>query len=73
MGREYINDKLAEEVTGGSIVFNGDHTTCGYNCNDQYEVVDYDDVQSYILSHYKKMSERTMIKNMVEQGLLVEL
>lgn len=73
MGRELINDKLVEEVTGGSIVFNGDHTTCGYNCNDQYKVLDDDAVQEYILSHYKKMSERKMLSNMLEQGLLVEL
>lgn len=73
MAREQINENIVAEVTGGSIVFNADHTTCGHNCNDQYRVVNDDDVQAYIRDNCTKMSERTMIKNMLAAGLLEEL
>lgn len=73
MAREQINDMLAGAVAGGSIVFNGDHTTCGHNCNDQYKVVDYDKVNGYIAANCTKMTERKMLANLVDQGLLIEL
>ncbi len=73
MEREQINDVTAEGVVGGSIVFNADHTTCGHNCNNQYKVLDDAAVQKYIAENCTKMTERKMISNMVEAGLLVAL
>ena len=73
MSREQINDMNTEAIAGGSIVFTSDHKTCGHNCNDQYEVVNFDDVNSYIAEHCSTMSERKMLANMVEMGLLIEL
>ena len=72
MERKDIND-LAEEVIGGSIIFNADHTTCGRNCNNQYRVNDYSAVLKYIGDNRMKMSEKTMINNMLEMGLLANL
>ena len=73
MNRERIEDMEVEQVAGGSIVFNGAHTTCGHNCNNQYRVVDYDKCQDYIRANCTKMSEKKMISNMLAQGLLENL
>ena len=73
MERNQIDDKAIEEVVGGSIVFNGDHTTCGRNRNDQYKVLDYDAVIKYIAENSMKLSEKTMLKNMLEAGLIANL
>ena len=73
MEREKINENDLDRVTGGSIVFNGDHTTCGHNCNNQYKVLDYDAVQEYIKANCTKMPEKKMIANMVAAGLLQSL
>ena len=71
--REKLNDQVVEEVVGGSIVFNGDHTTCGHNCNNQYKVLDYDAVLQYIKDNCTKMPEKKMLANMLAAGLLKEL
>ena len=73
MGREQLNDDYVVKVAGGSIVFNGAHTRCGHNCNDQYEVVDFDKVNAYIAANCTKMTERKMLASLVAQGLLIEL
>lgn len=73
MEREIINEVNTEEIVGGSIVFNGAHTTCGRNCNDQYKVLDYDAVDAYIKANCLTMTERKMLANMVDAGLLEEL
>ncbi len=73
MAREIIGDKDLNQVVGGSIVFNADHTTCGHNCNNQYKVLDYAAVQSYIAANCTKMTERKMISNMVAAGLLTSI
>ena len=73
MEREMINDQDTEDVVGGSIVFNGDHTTCGRNCNNQYKVLNYNAVQDYIKANCGSMSEKTMLSNMVNAGLLKSL
>ena len=70
MEREMINDNEVEKVVGGSIVFNRDHSTCGYNTNDQYKVLNYSAVIQYVLAHYKTMDERDMLKNCVAAGYL---
>lgn len=73
MEREILNEVDVEQVTGGSIVFNADHTTCGHNCNNQYKVLDDDAVQSYIRENCTKMSERKMLSNMLDLGYIAEL
>ena len=73
MAREFIQDNDVEKVVGGSIVFNGDHTTCGRNRNDQYKVLNYDAVIKYIAENSMKLSEKTMLKNMLEAGLIANL
>ena len=73
MAREIINDVDAANVAGGSIVFNEDLSMCGRDCNDQYKVLDYNSVIDYISKHRKKMSERKMLSNMVDQGYLKEI
>lgn len=70
MAREVINDLEVEQVTGGSIVFNGAHTTCGHNCNDQYSVHDYDGCQDFIRANCTRMSEKQMLSKMLEKGLI---
>ena len=73
MERKMIDENELDQVTGGSIVFNGAHTTCGRNCNNQYKVVDYSKVIAYIAANRYKMSEKTMISNMLASGLLQNL
>ena len=73
MEREKLNDIDTEEVVGGSIVFNGDHTTCGRNCNNQYKVLDYTAVDQFIKANCTKMSEKQMLSKMVAAGWLVNL
>ena len=70
MAREMINDIDIEQVAGGSIVFNADYTTCGHNCNNEYKVLDYEAVDAYIRANCLTMTERKMLNNMVELGLL---
>lgn len=73
MEREKINETTAEQVNGGTISFNEDCTTCGYFCNDQYKVNNFEAVLSYIEKNKGKMSERKMLSNMVASGLLSNL
>lgn len=70
MARENINEAGLDKVVGGSIIFNGDCTTCGYNCNDQYKVVNLQEVLNYMQANKDKMSERRMISNMLAAGYL---
>lgn len=73
MAREMINETDVGNVVGGSIVFNKDHTTCGRNANNQYKVLNYDAVLAYIAKNRFDMSEKTMLSNMVAEGLLANL
>ena len=70
MGRERIDDQNVEQVVGGSIVFTTDHTSCGYNRNDEYRVDDYDKAMEYLGAHWKTMGERDMLKNLVDLGYI---
>ena len=71
--REEINENALKMIAGGSIVFNGDHTTCGYDCNDQYRVVDHDKCMSYMVKNIYTMDERDILSNCVALGYLEEL
>ena len=73
MKREIINEKDLSNVVGGSIVFNEDHTTCGYDRNDQYRVIDHDKAMSYMVSKIGRMDERDILRKCVEKGYLEEI
>lgn len=73
MKRENIGDQIAEEVVGGSIVFNEDHTTCGLNCNNQCKVNDFDAAISFINANYRNMSEADMMRKLVALGYITRL
>lgn len=73
MEREIINDIVTEDVVGGSIIFNADHTTCGRKNNHEYKVIDYDAVDTYIKANCTKMCEKDMINNMLASGLLANM
>lgn len=71
MERKQISEMETEKVVGGSIIFNGDHTTCGRKNNHEYKVLDYPAVDKYIKDNCMNMCEKDMIKNMVNLGYLV--
>ena len=73
MERKMINDVELEKVIGGTIIFSGDHTTCGYFCNDQYKVNDFTAAVAFIRANKGKMSERSMLNKMVEAGFISNL
>lgn len=73
MARDAINDLDLDNVVGGSIVFNADHTTCGRNCNNQYKVLDYNAMLKYIGENRNNMNEKTMLANMLKAGLITNL
>ena len=73
MEREHITDHMAEEVVGGSIVFNADCTMCGLNCTDQCKVNDFDAVVQFIREHKDTMKEGAMLKQMVALGYITRV
>ena len=73
MAREMIDEMDVEKVVGGSIVFNGSHTTCGYNRNDQYKVNDYSAAMQYLKENYGKMSEKKLLSNLASMGYISSL
>ena len=68
-----LDDSALDAISGGSIIFNGDHTTCGRNSNDQYAVLDYDGIISYVIENSNSMTEKTMIQNMLALGYIANL
>ena len=73
MERKIIEDQIADEVVGGSIVFTSDHTKCGLNCNNQCKVNDYDACIKFIRENHLTMKEGEMLKKMVSLGYLTKL
>ena len=73
MERTTIPDQAANEVTGGSIVFTQDLKTCGYNCNNQFIVNDFDAVIQYINENRYTMDERSMLKTMMQMGYITRI
>ena len=47
MERMELNDEALESIVGGSICVSKDHTTCGHNCSNQYNVNNYDAMFNY--------------------------
>jgi len=68
-----LDDTELDGVSGGTIFFNVDFTTCGKNCDNQYAVLDYNSVISYISQNKYNMTERTMLENMAAMGYLQSL
>lgn len=73
MERKMINDADLELVTGGSIMFNEDCTTCGRNCNNQYKVLNFDAILSYVKKNRNKMPEKQMMSNMLALGYITNI
>jgi len=73
MAMKMLNDEDLNNVSGGSIVFTTDCTMCGFNCNNQFMVNDFDSVLSYISENKYTMDERDMLKALMEQGLLTRI
>ena len=73
MERENLADQMAEEVVGGSIVFNADCTMCGLNCTDQCVVNDFEAVLAFIRENKDTMREGAMLKQMVALGYITRV
>lgn len=73
MQREEINENSLNQVVGGSIVFNADCSTCGYNRNDQYRILNKDEALSYMRANIRTMDERDILRNLLDRGLLEEI
>lgn len=70
MERKVINDQELELVTGGSIIFNDDLSTCGRKNNAEYEVHDFDAILDYVRNNRDKMPEKQMMANMQQLGYI---
>ncbi len=70
MSREIINDQDLELITGGSIIFNGDLTTCGRKNNAEYKVHNLNAILDYITANRNKMPEKQMMVNMLQLGYI---
>lgn len=73
MAMKMLNDEDLNSVSGGSIVFNGDNSMCGLNCNNQCVVNDYDSVMQFIRENYTTMREADMMRAMVANGWLTRV
>ena len=73
MAREIINEVDLEKVSGGSIVFTSDCKTCGYNCNNQFAVNNFNAVIAFIDANKAAMDEREMLKVMMQRGYITRL
>jgi len=73
MAMKMLNDEDLNNVAGGSIVFNEDHSMLGLNCNDQCVVNDYDGVVQFVSNNYLSMSEPDMMRAMAAQGLITRV
>ena len=70
MAMKMLNDEDLDNVSGGSIVFTPDCTMCGFNCNNQFMVNDFDSVLKFIDENKYSMTEQEMLKAMYSQGWL---
>ncbi len=73
MERQMISAEELELVTGGSIIFNEDCTTCGRNCNNQYKVNNFNAILKYVKENRNKMPEKQMMTNMLALGYISNL
>ena len=68
-----IKEKELGMITGGSIIFNEDCSTCGRNCNDQYRVLDFNAIIDFYNANRNKMPEKQMMIEMLELGYIAYL
>ncbi len=68
-----LDDSALDGISGGSIMVSDDCTTLGRNCTDQYRVLDFNAVISYVNSNAASMSEKTMLANMESLGYIAAL
>jgi len=68
-----LDDSDLDAVSGGSIIFNDDLTTCGHNCNDQYKVLNFDAIMAYVDANRYNMPEKAMMQNMLALGYIANL
>ena len=68
-----LDDSALDLISGGSIVFNDDLTTCGRNCNNQYRVLNFDAILQYYDENLNKMPEKQMMENMLALGYIANL
>ena len=73
MEREHITDQNAEQVVGGSIVFNEDCTMCGLNRNDQCVVNNFELTLQYIKDNKNTMTEAEMMRAMCALGYITRV
>ena len=73
MERKMINESDLDLITGGSIIFNADLTTCGRKNNDEYRVLDLNAMLDYYKANRNKMPEKQMMVNMLGLGYISEL
>ena len=73
MKRSMINDAELDLITGGSIIFNEDLTTCGRKNNAEYKVNNFNAILDYVKSNRNKMPEKQMMVNMLALGYISEL
>ncbi len=66
-----INDAELDDVNGGRITYtwDGDHGTIGRNGNNRYILVDKDAFIAYYNENKDTMSEATIIRNLLAQGI----
>ena len=73
MERKMINESDLDLITGGSIIFNADLTTCGRKNNDESRVLDLNAMLDYYKANRNKMPEKQMMVNMLGLGYISEL
>ncbi|MBQ6173919.1 MAG: hypothetical protein IJK28_04785 [Clostridia bacterium] len=70
MERKILNDQELELVTGGSIIFNEDCSTCGRKNNAEYKVLNFSAILQYVRDNRDKMPEKQMMVNMLQLGYI---
>ena len=73
MERMELNDEALESIVGGSICVSKDHTTCGHNCSNQYNVNNYDAMFNYYLSVRGTKPEKAILADMVSMGYITPM
>ncbi len=68
-----LDDSALDGISGGSIMVNADCTTIGYNCDNQYKVLDFNSVCAYVNANGYNMTEQKMLENMVTLGYITYL
>lgn len=73
MARIELDEELMGNIVGGSIVISPDKTTCGYNCNNQYKINNFNAMKQYYSANCRSMNEPTMLQNMVANGWITPM